>query len=672
MSTDASPIRACTPAEEGIWFEEQMRAGDSNTGFFSVTMRGPLDASDVRSACEAIVTANPPLRSVVHVDDDRPMIMEKPPGEPLLYELVDVPCGIGEEAAAARTWREAHGKCKWDLTREPPLAFYHLLHDRERSTLLVVVHHMCFDGRSKFIFAREFISALSGRAPQARKGNGAATTEDAATEAAAFWDRLDVPAMPALRLSAAVPTGAPATVASTESFVIDGVAALRALAEAGGTTLFGGILAGVAALLHNYGNEHIVLCIPADTSRPQERDRIGLAVNVVPIYLHMPPGATFATALEAARLALMQVKRFRRVPLRHYWVGRRWAGAARSLFSKVSVAYQRLPLDIPQVPGGRVRTEWDFVAPNTAQTFDLMFQLRDRGEDVLGRIDHRTDRLDATAAHRFTAELRETIRLGMTAPDAPIATYPCPPADSVVEAEPLRPGWLDEHLADADPTVTVVYGLDNATVVAQIRAWAQRRGGKVIVAHEPAEIRSATTLLVPLGKLVDPAMRVHTVLHCADLGIVALRQCTKDKLSGTEPPLVGEVAPGWGMAVMANGRILPRGLPGRLILRRHADGELVDTHHVGMCDPDGGFRWIGAQEDIAVFAGLTTSAARLRRVLLAHPDVADADVRFEEDRYVAMVTPRQPTPPDPMALRAYLRRNAAPDEHRPSRVEVRC
>nr|BFE70518.1 hypothetical protein GCM10020092_038190 [Actinoplanes digitatis] len=96
---------------------------------------------------------------------------------------------------------------------------------------------------------------------------------------------------------------------------------LAGLAADGGTTLFGGLLAVLAAQLHAYGNERAVLSVPVDVSTAGTRDLIGPAVNVVPVALDLPRAATFRSLLAASAAAGATIKRYRRVPFRELAAG---------------------------------------------------------------------------------------------------------------------------------------------------------------------------------------------------------------------------------------------------------------------------------------------------------------------------------------------------------------
>src|SRR5687767_10653944 len=140
-----------TSAQQAIWFEAVLHPEAGNTGFFSVSVTGPIDHALVMRACAAIVARHPALRSVVRVIEGQPWLEELPSWTPIGFGALDLACEPGTEMSASAAWQLAEGKQAWDLTRETPVRFTLLRHGPDRCTLVVAAHHLCFDGRSKFV-----------------------------------------------------------------------------------------------------------------------------------------------------------------------------------------------------------------------------------------------------------------------------------------------------------------------------------------------------------------------------------------------------------------------------------------------------------------------------------------------------------------------------------------
>jgi len=178
--------------------------------------------------------------------------------------------------------------------------------------------------------------------------------------------------------------------------------------------------------LYGYGNRRMVLCAPVDVTTPLTRGLIGLGVNVVPFVLDVDGADTFVSVLATARAARGRLREFQLVPLRA--LGAVTAGC-RSLFSRISVSYQRIATDVPEVPG--LETSWDFVAHNSAETFDLMMHLRDAHDRLIVRFDHSGADLDAGSAAAIAGHLRSVLSQVLARPDAPLRALRLLPPESM-------------------------------------------------------------------------------------------------------------------------------------------------------------------------------------------------------------------------------------------------
>ncbi|MER5638853.1 condensation domain-containing protein [Kitasatospora sp. NPDC002227] len=467
-SPDQPVVVPLSPAQESMWLEQLLHPESINGGIFSVLVRGAATAGQLRAACLAVCADHPQLRGlVVPGEGATPARIAVHPAEQVLsFEQVTVAAPPGEELSCARRWHREHRLRPWRLTERPPIAFYLLEHDELRRTLVVAVHHIAFDGRSKFLFARQFLSALGElRSPEGLRPRAAVdipehpSIDAELAEVVGHWLAADLPNLPGLvlpRRESALPAGG-RTVEPTPRFDLpaETCARLAALAKAAGVSFFTGLVAGAAARLHEYGNTRFVLGIPADTSEPGTRELIGLQVNVVPCLVDVPAGASFTDLLAVSGRALALVQRHRRVPFA--WVlrqlrQRHGVDVTQGAFDGVGVSYPTVVRDLGEVPG--LEAEWDFFAPNSTQSFDLTLQLRREGEGAYGRLDHSTLVLDGAAAGRFAAGYARLLAAATAEPGRPLAELFEPGAEAaappgepagrpVVRFQPARAEQLD-------------------------------------------------------------------------------------------------------------------------------------------------------------------------------------------------------------------------------------
>ena len=141
-------MRHTSLAQNGIWFTEHaVDAGSAYHIPLSVVLRGDLDADALAAACGDVVTRHPLLACglsesdgvLTLADTERP-VLERVTEEALSKrELITRPFGDG------------------------PLARFTLLERPDAYELLIVVHHMVFDGASKDILLRDLAACYNAR-----------------------------------------------------------------------------------------------------------------------------------------------------------------------------------------------------------------------------------------------------------------------------------------------------------------------------------------------------------------------------------------------------------------------------------------------------------------------------------------------------------------------------
>ncbi len=620
MSTAKVPFSArsgdLTPmstAQEAIWLEQLRYPEQVNAGFFLVVLRGAAAEPAIRAACSAVCAATPELRGLVVDREGRFWIAVCAPDEVFQFETVTLSCPDGAELEAAARWYLASRPAAWDLTAQPPIRFYLLQHRAGCRTLVIAVHHIAFDGRSKFVFARRFTAALAatirGEKPRAEPAPVLAPRVEPQADdsidrglaaACALWGEIDLAAYPGMVLPQPDRPGAPTGVGATARFAV-GVNTCLALAEVAreaGGSFFSGLLAVTAAHLGRYGNEKLVVCIPADISTPATRDRIGMQVNTVPCLLAPRPAATFRELTVETASVLRDVDRFRRVPF-HSLVRelRRAYGAdvGSGVFDRLGVSYPRFESDLGEVPG--VLLKWDFFAPNSTRSFQGTLQVRRNGDRTFGRLDYSTALFDAPAAESFVADWQDALLRLVASPDAPIG--------QVARTRALK--GLRSQAVPAD---------------ARIRRWDELRdlhdgSGTVLCAVEqflPTE---------DMLSLVRAGIRIILVLKDSDGMVLAWGAWTPDLDSIGEAPALAYSVAGWVPDIRtADGRRAPSRTPGVL-----ADRPWIRTR----MDGRGRLRYLGMTEQAVAFCGRPFDGAAAERRVAALPGVGEAAVTVWQD-----------------------------------------
>ncbi|MER7760628.1 amino acid adenylation domain-containing protein [Streptomyces sp. NPDC097619] len=519
ISTPAGPV------QQGIWVNERLAPlGSVHHMPFAVHFEGEPDAAALAAACADVVARHPALALTVREEDGLPVLTPGP--APTLTVRSATPEGLTADLATLAAE-------PFDLAAGPPARFTLLRTGPARATLLVVVHHLVFDGTSTDLFLTDLAeryahhtgapaSPAPATSPAPRPAVPAASaataapapTPEALAAAVAHWSDRPLPGtdvkLPGL-------TGAADGVGpgAATAFELDSRlrAELAVAAEKIGVTLFELLLAAVHTLLLRYGNESPAVAVDLGTRGPEDADRIGAYVNELPLVTRPAPGTSFEEFAREVRTALRAGYPHRRVPL---------ARAVRGLrpgvsLAPVSLTYRRriAPVDFP---GLLTRTEW-VLFPGTARGA-LRLHLVD-GPDRLGvLLMHRTDALTPDRAERIGAHLRRLLAAAAAAPGTALADLP------LLDAAELAPLRGPEPAADA--AGATLPSLLAGSFAAHGARTAVRSGGR---AHTYRELEAAARRLAV--RLTEAGVSPGTVVAvCAERSAEMLAAVLAVSLAG--------------------------------------------------------------------------------------------------------------------------------------------
>lgn len=588
-----------TMAQEPVWLEQLRHPEQVNAGFFVVTMSGTVEADAVAGACAEVCRNHPELRGTIVDQDNRYWFRINDAETVFEIEYPIVPCAPGAENETARAWYLARRPLTWDLTSRAPIRFFLLDHGDERRTLVIAVHHIAFDGRSKFVFARQFVSALreirAGVRPAAaveavaplagsddldKAGLAAATT---------YWQGHDLRTFPSLVLPAPSRVDPVSSMAATSRFELpeQRLRRLAALTTEAGTSFFSGLLAVTAAQLGRYGNDRFALCIPADTSTAATRERIAMQVNMVPCVIEHAPRAGLRDLVTTAGRALADIDRFRRVPFHLLMRELRQSygvDIGPSIFDRFGVSYPRVAADFGEVPG--LVLDWDFFAPNSSQSFQVTLQLRKTPEGVFGRLDYATSVFDAETAEDFVSGWHETLERALADPDEPLSRRSGSPGCPL----PVAP----------------VPKFEAGTMIVPVDRFL------------PTEDRVA---------FVNSGGRIVLVLDDDRAGPIAWGEWEPAPDVPDGALILAHNTGNWRPIVVAHdGRELPARVPGTLVLRPRDGGPDLETEIRARIDPKGRLHYLGLAGQAADFGGRHLEGAEAERRIAALPGVREVAV----------------------------------------------
>lgn len=421
-------------------------------------------------------------------------------------------------SAPALDWAEAGGGADpapllqrmqaepFDLAQGPPARF-RWVSSPSGPLLVVLIHHIACDAWSFGLIARE-LRALAG------SGDGAAAGRECSPAPAsdyrdfvhwqramlagergrrlwAFWqDYLAPPRVP-LELPADHPRGAADTrrnAVAERTLEPDAAEALRAFAAAKGltpTALFAG---GFLALLHRWtGGRDLMIGMPTSgRERPEWQQVVGYFVDPVVVRAQADPELGFGAFLAHVRDRVLAALEHRDLPfaqlVEHLGVAR---VPGRSPLFEVLFNHLR-------VPGGAPLPE---EIPSAEAKFELTLTVFEGDERIRLAFGYRADLFEARTIDGLLQALATLLAAGCKEPERPLGRLPLVGGDS--PAEPVLRGRRRD-LADLPQ------------VQETIRAWAQRRPGRLALVDGPERERTLT-----YAELVQEVERVAARLRAA-------------------------------------------------------------------------------------------------------------------------------------------------------------
>ncbi|MEU0937716.1 amino acid adenylation domain-containing protein [Embleya sp. NPDC005971] len=516
-----------TPAQHGIRFTEL--AGHTGTAHhmpLAIRFTGDLDRAALADACDALVARHPILGSVLREVDGE---LWSVPAE-FIPRLVILP--LAAPAPDRRT--DAVAEAIRHETLRPfdqvtgPLARFTLLDAGPgHRVLLIVVHHLAFDGGSKDILVRELATLYTafggGTKPDPVEHEPSADAERSAREAAEFAHRVTLAKE---RFAAEAQDPPPVLLPGRrrpgtdggpgESVPIPVDDALRrdlaGTAELLGISSFALLLGALHVLLWRYGNERPTVAIGLGTRTPHSRDRIGPYVNELPVHSSPSPDLSFADFGRALRADLRELYVVRDVPL-----GRAVAGLTpRSALAPVSMSYRRRT-EVPDFAGVPGSIDWTLF--NHAVRGDVHLQCLDDPDRLAMQLHFATDALDRGAAEEIVGHYATLLRAIVAAPDTALSRLP---VLTDRERAAILVDWNDTARAGDPATLPELFAAQVARTphAPAVHCGAERLTYARLDAAVEAVAERLRTAGIGAGDLVAVCVRRTAALPTALLGVL--------------------------------------------------------------------------------------------------------------------------------------------------------
>ncbi len=429
-------------AQQRLWFLDQW-SPESAAYNSPVVLRlsGPLDPAAMARAVSEVVRRHEALRTVFPSLEGRPVQVVQPPADvPLPVDDLS-PLPEAEREAEVRSRVDAETGTPFDFVRGPMLRARLLrLGDREH-VLVVVTHHVVFDG-SVGVFFRE-LSALYGAFARGEPSplpdlpiqyaDFAVWQRDRLQgefleRQLAWWRERLAGAPPALQLPAARP--APRVRSDRgEAFRFTFPAGLadraRALGRREGATTFMALLAAWDALLHRYtGEPDLLVGTPIQgRTRPETEGLIGCFTNTVVVRASAEGSPTFRELLRRVRDASLGAFVHGEIPFERLVdeLHPERDPGQNPLFQVMFVVH-------PGTPAAEMRMGDLSVAPVPTDTgrsrLSILLGITDGEDGFDGALEYATDLFDRPAVERMVGHFRALLEGAVADPEKRLLDLP--------------------------------------------------------------------------------------------------------------------------------------------------------------------------------------------------------------------------------------------------------
>ncbi|MFD5823952.1 amino acid adenylation domain-containing protein [Lentzea sp. NPDC060358] len=394
-ATRLEPPAPLTAAQQRLWFLQQL--DESNPAYTictTIEFTGPLNPVALRHAVSRIGRRHEMLRTVFADDGEGPRQRVTPaaPG----VRLVDL-SGAGSEREARRLLEETAAR-PFSPAAGPPVAWLLLRLAAHRHLLVLVVHHLVFDGGSAQVVRDElqalYEAAVTGEpavlpapGPGCRHGaDGLREPAEQDTGSLAFWRAELAGAPPRSTPFGGIQAVRSKPVRHVERLGREEIGELNRLCRSAGVTRFMALLAVLGCWVGRYSGQRDVVVGSPVALRENElsRNAVGPLINMLPLRLRLHGEPDFREVLRRTRNTMLDALEHRWLPFERIVDE---LGVHRDLDTtplfQVLFAYQQPPepphlpeltARLVDVPAAAAKYDLTVTAADTADGIDLIFE----------------------------------------------------------------------------------------------------------------------------------------------------------------------------------------------------------------------------------------------------------------------------------------------------------
>lgn len=426
-----------TPEQQALWFLERFSGSGSSSAYnmaYGMRLRGRLYVDALARSLEVIVQRHDLLRSTFRERDGQALQVVGDPGLALSTTDLSDLLPAAREVTLARIVK-TESRRPFDLATGPLLRVRLMVLAESESVLLIMVHHIVFDGWSARVFFRELEVAYSA----ARAGVPAPLADvtvryadyarwqrgylrgDVLTELTGYWRQRLAGAPQILRLPTDYARPAEPSFAGAEyqvtlpDWVRQGVIQLGR--ESGATPFMVSLAVFVVLLVRYSGQEDVCVgTTMANRGRPELESLIGLFANTVVLRVDLSDDPPFRQALGRVREACLEALNHQELPFAQL-VEQLHPDRNHARNPLFQVSFQPLgsdPATFPHLDGLEVEP-YD-VLPWQAK-FDLTLEAGEQLGNFRVNFGYSTDLFEPATIERMAAHFCEIAQAAVSAPD---------------------------------------------------------------------------------------------------------------------------------------------------------------------------------------------------------------------------------------------------------------
>ena len=436
----SAPPLSC--AQQRLWFLTQLEPDGSAYNISRVyRLTGVLNISALEQSLCEIVRRHESLHTTFLAIDGQPSQVITPDiFLPLpLIDLQDLPLDQRQAVAEQKAAEEV--RQPFDLAQGPLLRAKLLRLDAEEHVLLLIMHHIIADGWSIDVFFREltllYEAFSNGQASPLAKlpiqyadfavwqrqwlqGDALASQLD-------YWKQQLGGVLPVLEL----PTDRPRPPEQTHrgayqilELTPDLTAALKALSQQQGATLFMTLLAAFQSLLHRYcGQDDIVVGSPiAGRNRLETEALIGFFVNNLALRTHLGGNPSFRELLVRVRKMVLKAYSHQDLPFEKLVEELQpKRNQSRAPLFQVMFVLQNLSWQPLELSGLTLKP---MLVHNGAAKFDLTLMMWETTQGLSGLLEYNIDLFDASTISRILGHFQTLLEGIVANPDQRLSDLP--------------------------------------------------------------------------------------------------------------------------------------------------------------------------------------------------------------------------------------------------------